>query len=479
MANSAPRPQRAYHQDYICRIRYENNLPPPPGSVKLLDIPIDGLDYYASPGFASRLHRSQPINIEADAELGMPIDLVGMPGVFDGDESSIQAPLIPPPVHPRDKNLLRPLSELGKPKYQPGGISFLRRTEYISSDVARARSEAASKSAPKSAGPKLRKTVDTSKDDPINVLRAAVKGFDIAHPEDAYTGPDTEDNIKGLAPTPAEIEAWNNPKHPTKSNLKSVDYYPILPDLEAGTDTGSYMIAKFTANPTQVIEKHDPRMDVGMLRPIEMDDVVTAGYNAKLAAHGADPMHNPHPGGAPFNYHFFLPTDETSASNLREKLDVQNPDKDNPNLYTTKNKDGRDVFRMNQQRVYETGRSTAADPDHAYKEVALALHDTEIEQADYSEPARFTNGESTKRLEKAAYYYPVMQKMQLKPHRSKTLAQLGVTSRVEDDDDDRKIDALEVVVDDLNETERAKRAEHRVALVGEVGDEEATQPGDV
>ena len=87
MAATASRPDRAYHQDYICRIRYENNLPPPPGSVKLLDIPIDGLDYYASPGFASRLHRSQPINIEADAELGMPINLVGMPGVFDGDES--------------------------------------------------------------------------------------------------------------------------------------------------------------------------------------------------------------------------------------------------------------------------------------------------------------------------------------------------------------------------------------------------------
>lgn len=87
MAAAASRPDRAYHQDYICRIRYENNLPPPPGSVKLLDIPIDGLDYYASPGFASRLHRSQPINIEADAELGMPINLVGMPGVFDGDES--------------------------------------------------------------------------------------------------------------------------------------------------------------------------------------------------------------------------------------------------------------------------------------------------------------------------------------------------------------------------------------------------------
>ena len=76
-----------YHQDYIARIRYNNALPPPPGAPKLLDIPTEGLQYYCSPAFASRLVREQPPNIEADSELGMHIDLVGMPGIFDGDES--------------------------------------------------------------------------------------------------------------------------------------------------------------------------------------------------------------------------------------------------------------------------------------------------------------------------------------------------------------------------------------------------------
>lgn len=86
MTTPAVRPERVYHQDYIARIRYENSLPPPPGAPKLLDIPIDGLNYYTSAAFASRLAREQPLNIEADAELGMPIDLVGIPGYFDGDE---------------------------------------------------------------------------------------------------------------------------------------------------------------------------------------------------------------------------------------------------------------------------------------------------------------------------------------------------------------------------------------------------------
>ena len=78
---------RAFHQDYIVRQRYSNALPPPPGAPKLLDIPNPGLDYYTSPAFASRMGRQEPLNIEADAFLGMTINLVGMPGIFDGDES--------------------------------------------------------------------------------------------------------------------------------------------------------------------------------------------------------------------------------------------------------------------------------------------------------------------------------------------------------------------------------------------------------
>jgi len=87
MAASSSRTDRVYHQDYIARIRYSNTLPPPPNPPKLLDIPNTGLQDYTSAGYASRLSREQPLNIEADAELGMPIDLVGIPGVFEGDES--------------------------------------------------------------------------------------------------------------------------------------------------------------------------------------------------------------------------------------------------------------------------------------------------------------------------------------------------------------------------------------------------------
>ena len=91
MSSSASRggAERTVHQDFIARIRYSNKLPPPPNPPKLLEIPNTGLGsgFYTTPAFASRLAREQPLNIEVDAELGMPLDLIGMPGIFDGDES--------------------------------------------------------------------------------------------------------------------------------------------------------------------------------------------------------------------------------------------------------------------------------------------------------------------------------------------------------------------------------------------------------
>lgn len=89
MASSAP--PRVYHQDYIARIRYSNALPPPPNPPKLLDIPGTGLagGQYTSAGYASRLAREQPLNIEADAELGMHINMIGVPGIFNGEEQGM------------------------------------------------------------------------------------------------------------------------------------------------------------------------------------------------------------------------------------------------------------------------------------------------------------------------------------------------------------------------------------------------------
>ena len=370
------------------------------------------------------------------------------------------APLAIPPVHPKDKNLLRPLSELGKPKHAPGGYSFLRRTEYISSEQSRPRPDSSIKT-PSKTFVKPRKPADTSNDEPINILRSAIKGFDVAYPHDAYTGPDTEENIRGAVPSPAELEAWNNPKHPSNPELKLVDRYPLLPDLDAMTDSASYMVVKFAANPTSSTDKRDTRMDVGVLHALEISPEVLAEWKAKVTAHDADPAHHPHPGGVPYSYNLFLPADEVTADNLSTKLDVDDPDKDDPELCARKDKDGSGSIRLNQVRIYDTGRQSGT-PEFPYKEVALAIHDPELEEkaprlgVEGGKPARG-------RLKKAAYYYPVAQKLQLKPRRNKNLVQLGLAAQAPDDEEN-KVDVMDLTVREPDEVEESRRSGHRMDL---------------
>lgn len=76
-----------FHQEYIASMRYRNDLPPPEMPPKLLDIPHGGLERMITPGFASNIARREEPNIDVDAEGGMPIDLVGMPGLHLGNDS--------------------------------------------------------------------------------------------------------------------------------------------------------------------------------------------------------------------------------------------------------------------------------------------------------------------------------------------------------------------------------------------------------
>lgn len=350
--------------------------------------------------------------------------------------AAIQAPLATPPVHPRDKNLLRPLAELGKPAFNPAGYSFLRRTEYISSD-AKARAEA-NANAVKSTGKPLaaskgRKPIDASKEDPVNILRSAVKGFDLANPDDAYTGPDTTTNIRGAMPTPAEIDAWKRPKHPSKPDVKLLDAYPFKPDPDAVTDSGAYMITKFAGNPTPATEARDIRMDIGILYPREL---------------------------APdtYNYEFFLPSKEVATENIMRKLDVNDNACNDQSLYTDKAPDGSGVFKFDFLRTYEPGRGSTQG-DQQYREVALALHDPELERQAAS-PEFIARDNGIESFDKGAYYYPVLSKVQLKPRRNKNLVQLGLASQVIDEEV-QKFDGIRLTVREPDEGEKAKRATHR------------------
>ncbi|KAK4033194.1 RNA polymerase II-associated protein 1 [Parachaetomium inaequale] len=428
--------ERMIHQDYIARIRYSNTLPPPPNPPKLLDIPNTGLasGQYTAPGFASRLAREQPLNIEADAELGMPLDLVGMPGVFDGDESSIQAPTQAPPVHPHDRLLLRPLSTLGKPKIGDTAVSFLRRTEYISSVQAKPKPadhvflKASSGNALKR--PEKRKaSPEPDKGTPAWIRRRIEKSFEVAA---------------------ANLAERTRVKHPSKRNLKVVDALPLLPDLEAFPDSGAYVTVKFSTNPVNSSDSYDTRLLSGIFKPIERTAAEEQHYETARAAWERDAT-QPKPSQM-MNYDLFLPADTHTGDNFRAKFDVDNPDRDSRSLYTS-SESGSSFFRFPRVRAYETAQEKEMDHDNKYdEEVILAFRDDNDDSA----------------AAKAAYYYPVMQRTTIRNQRTKNIARtIGIT-----DEEETHLDELHVRVDEPSDELKGELARYKKQPVGDLPEEE-------
>ncbi|KIH91712.1 RNA polymerase II-associated factor 1 [Sporothrix brasiliensis 5110] len=428
MSSSASRGggERTVHQDYIARVRYSNVLPPPPNPPKLLEIPNTGLSsgFYTSPAFASRLAREQPLNIEADAELGMPLDLIGMPGVFDGDESSIQSDPHPPPVHPHDRALLKPLSSLGKPRTTESGVSFLRRTEYISSIASKGGVAGGS---PFRAGinkvrrPEKRSSPEPDAGTPAYVKRKIDQSFQAAQT--------------------AARDRYSRVRHPTKKNLRLAAAYPLLPDLGAFPDSGAYVTVKFSNHPVAAgTGVYDSRLLSGIFKAVEMADDERAALEAATKAYERDPRRNPRPQHH-VQYEFYLPEKTGVGEEFRRAFGA-------PEGQAQAASEER--FSFNRVRAYESIEDK--EYTHATKyaeEVLLAFSEDAIAAAP-DLGSRVAGGP------RAALYYPVMQRTVVRSQRQKQIARGGGgmgSSNINDDDDDndgadRPADRLMISVQD-------------------------------
>ncbi|KAI0481481.1 RNA polymerase II-associated [Xylaria cf. heliscus] len=410
---------RPVHQDYIARIRYSNALPPPPNPPKLLDIPNTGLasGQYTAPGFASRLAREQALNVEADAELGMPLDLIGMPGIFDGDESSIQAPSQTPSIHslhPHDRALLRPLQTLGKPKPADSAVSFLRRTEYISSVTTKGKHEAGalrSLNPTPLKRPTKRPSPEPDKDSPAYVKRKTDQSFSIAA---------------------AHLKDKSRVRHPTKRHLKLVESFPMVPDLDAFPDYGGYFTIKFTNNPVPASGVYDKRLLNAVINPGALPEEAEAAYKLAKQAHERDPANNPKPTN-PQTYNYFLSDSLESSEKFNQRFDVLNPDRDDDDLYTSRNSEGQGCFQFRFVRTYETKDEVELDNATKYDEELLIAFNSD-EMLD----------------QKAVYYSPVIHRVVMKPQRSKTIHRNAGLA----DDVEEIPDRLAITVNDFDEKTR-------------------------
>jgi RNA polymerase II-associated factor 1 len=357
-------------------------------------------------------------------------------------------------TNPRDKALLKPLNALGKPASASEQVSFLRRTEYAASSSPQMFASGSSKDLLRLRNDPKRNTKARDKEDPINILKNIVKGFDIAYPQDAHKGEDSAENIRGAAVTTEEIKAWANPKHPTNPQATLLDSYPLLPDLEAIPQMGSYMIMKFHSNPVSSGDKYDTRLDTGIFRPCADPDK-EAMYEEKKAEWTPESGRlKPLPD---YDYDYYLPGDVDAVPGIKRKLDINDPENDSPELYTDDLGDDQRAFKYPRIRTYETYNQTGDDENVYNDTVAIALHDPETVVGHVSG--------ASKRLAKGAYFYPISTRMQIKPKRRVGMGmiqgeeekpdELNLTIREPDEEDIGRIRFHQGTLDSSLQTEVA------------------------
>lgn len=336
----------------------------------------------------------------------------------------------PPPLAPADRALMRPPGALGKGNSGAAtGISFLRRTEYSTSHTTGGMKFESSSSSNTMRIRKKRRGGDTSIDDPINIARHIVKGFNIAYPEDAYTGQDSAENLRAADTTAEERAAWKVPKNAKNPNLKLLDTYPLLPDWDATPDTGAYMVFKYMAPPINnpLDPSYDPRLDVALLRPAGQTIKDQETYLQEREAHKTDPTASmPIPR---YQFEFFLPPSRSKIAGIKRNFTTNDPEDPSYVEFDSAepDEDGnmRKSFKFENIRTYETAQQVGDTVDHYGDVVALALHDPDRHRDD-----KLRQGN----LQKAAYFYPIIQKTSIRPRRP---------GRVDMVDEAQKVDIID------------------------------------
>ena len=342
--------------------------------------------------------------------------------------TAIQAVPNPPPVHPHDRALLKPLSSLGKPRASEAAVSFLRRTEYISSVAFKgglAGSSPFRTGTNKTRRPEKRASPEPDAGTPAYVKRKIEQSF--------------------AAAQTAARDRYSRVRHPTKKNLRLAAAYPLLPDLGAFPDSGAYVTMKFSNNPVVAGSGvYDTRLLSGIFKPVEMSEEERLALELATKAYERDPRRNPRPQNR-MQYEFYLPDKAASAEAFRRTFGEGDNNKGgNDDDDDDDDDDEKKRFSFNRVRAYESIEEK--EYTHATKyaeEILLAFTEDAVQTAP-------DLGDSVAGGPRAALYYPVMQRTVVRSQRQKQIARLGNNDMDDENGDgsNRPVDRMLVAVQD-------------------------------
>ncbi|ODV81136.1 DNA-directed RNA polymerase II regulator [Suhomyces tanzawaensis NRRL Y-17324] len=392
-------------QEYITKIRYTNNLPPPPLNPKFLQYnltenvtPKQEAEYLMSSLFRKENFRGLIDNV--DEELGMNLNLINNRGFLDDGNDSVIYNMVKSeqdgvksekPVsvklHPKDRILLRDAG-IGKISKSEPGVSFLRRTEYI-----------ADKDPVKNASSTLdqnNKKSTEERHDANSQLQAVESSFEKAQ--------ETLTNFATL-------------KHPRKKHLTAVDAWPLLPDTSM-MDT-KFLTVKFIGSASVDRETELARRQEGSKfnEKFHRDALESAIFKPITSADGEW-------------ISLYQVRDPKKASELNEKL--HSTERERPVNLLDEDDNTLEEYRFKHTKNYEMNFQRFTKPN---EELSIKFIPEEVE--------------GTKKR-KVAYYYPVTGRIDLKKHRASTNSEVNRFLK------DTTIDAINFKLREPNTSELKK-----------------------
>lgn len=385
------KPQKPVRQEYIAKIRYINNLPPPPLHPKFLKYnvsetvtPIEENEQLMSSLF--RKENFLQFIGQVDEEFGMAINPIETRGFLDGSNDRAIFANNSVPLHPKDRALLRDAGIGNINKSEPG-VSFLRRTEYIAERQTSSRGEDKAETAA------VAKEVELH--DPDAQLQAVEQSFELAQ--------------KTLS-DPGSL------KHPRRKNLRAVAAWPLLPDTTM-MDT-KYLTVKFTgsASLSRELQALKRKEAESYDEDLQRASLLSAIYRPITSEDGEWVS-------------FYQLKDKKAVESLSEKL--TSTEKEQPvSLLDDEEKD-LEVFHYKHFKNYDMQYQRFSKP---YEELAL----------------KFVPDESGSKKRRAAYYYPISGRVELKKHRASTNTEINRFL------DDSTADVLDLKVREPNTNELRK-----------------------
>ncbi|KAH3667220.1 hypothetical protein OGAPHI_002869 [Ogataea philodendri] len=244
-------------QDFVAKVRYFNDLPPPPCPPKLVTLNSANDDGLTDTSLLSALFRKEHFSnlVTLDDDLGLPLSLIDLPECLEKNSMASIDALTPEygnstMLHPDDKILLTDPHKSTVSKSD--NVSFLRRTQYISSD-------------------KLAKPMASLSDQSVTKLRMKAKeDFD---PKNQVR------NIEHMFSELTKLKSTSEIRHPLKKNLKAKRVWSLLPDTSMFDQT--YYDIKFSnpalskeANKRRKLEGEGGREQI-LFRNLPINETVT------------------------------------------------------------------------------------------------------------------------------------------------------------------------------------------------------------